>query len=170
MATLHVSIDLPEWDDPVEGYKSLQGEIVREAVRQLFDALRRDLEQTITNQLDEQIRKQLAEILTDIVETPIQKTNSYGEPRGEPVSLRERIIKHAEDWLQEAVDEQGKTKSYHRDKTMPRAEWMTKRAVRSQLYKLYHERIAEAVQQAKDTLNDELENMIKDAIKSKLNL
>ena len=171
MATLHVTLELPEWDDPDEGYRSLQGNITREAVQQLFGEMKNELADTIRTELMEQIRAQVGNILTDVVETPIRKTNAYGEPIGKPVTLRELVMENAGHYLQESVRlTDGTPSSYSSDKPVTRLQYMTHIAVRAELEATFSKRIGQALDEAKAEIDTHLTAMVKDAIKARLKL
>lgn len=48
---------------------------------------------------DEEIREQIRPVVAEAVNSPVQRTNGYGSPVGEPFSLTELILKEARDYL-----------------------------------------------------------------------
>ena len=171
MATLHVTLDLPEWDEPEQGYRSLQGQIVREATEQLFNELKARLTEDIRAELRKRIQAEVGTMLADVVNMPVRKTNAYGEPKGKETSLRELVVEDAAQYLQQAVRlRDGKVSDYHSDKTVSRLAYMTSEAVRRELETAFSERILEVVDKAKAEIDEHLTSMIKDAIKTRLDL
>lgn len=65
---------------------------------------------------DEEIRKLVLPAITEAFEKPIQKTNTYGEPYGEPVTLREVVVEEARRILKGA----GSNSLSDRDKPLAR--------------------------------------------------
>jgi len=57
---------------------------------------------------NEEIREQVKPIVAAAIAAPVQRTNSYGNPVGEPVPMTELIVKEVHDYL-------GKRDSYARD-------------------------------------------------------
>ena len=76
----------------------------------------RRLTEKVTESVDAAVSRIGAEILTPKVEEMvlgivIQKTNQWGEKRGEPVTFVEYLTQRAEEYLREEVDHDGKNKS-----------------------------------------------------------
>ncbi|KAB2347316.1 hypothetical protein [Actinomadura rudentiformis] len=53
------------------------------------------LSKRITDIRDEEIRKLVLPAITKAFESPLQKTNNWGDPVGEPVTLRDVIVQEA---------------------------------------------------------------------------
>lgn len=108
-------VDLTTVVTPAEGYEddgpyrppvTLATVIAQEAVRQNNDGLRTAVREVRT----ELIREALAPIVAAAVAAPVQKTNTYGEPAGSAVTLREVIIDEVKKYLDEPAD------NYHRNR------------------------------------------------------
>ena len=100
----------------------------------------------------------------------IQHTSIYGEPKREPETITEYIVRRANEYLTEGVDWQGRTKedvrksgsSYgsHRSETTRVAFLIDKRL---------NEEIAQAMKQALASANDAITNGLKSAVAFELN-
>lgn len=56
-----------------------------------------ELRKRVTAIRDEMIRAKLEPVLTEAMQAPIRKTNWYGEPTGEVLTMRELIVESARD-------------------------------------------------------------------------
>jgi hypothetical protein len=85
----------------VPGYEdsaptTLADKVVDQLVR---EALKEDgwkpLVRRVQEIRDEEIRKLVLPAITEAFEKPVQKTNTWGEPTGEPLTLREVVVEEA---------------------------------------------------------------------------
>lgn len=75
----------------------------------------RSLQERVTALRDEEIREQLRPIVAEALQKPIQKTNSYGSPVGQPTTLTELIMESVTKyWNPNSTDRYGS-----RDQTLP---------------------------------------------------
>lgn len=65
----------------------------------LLDETRREVKATVRAALTDAIRDQVSGIVTETLTGEIRMTNHYGEPTGEPTTLRAMIAKQATDFL-----------------------------------------------------------------------
>ena len=95
---------------PIPRAEQVTGEIAREILKNHSD--RRSLLSAAEKILHDQIEKMLAEKATPIIEEllakPIQPTDGYGNPIGEPTTLESVLVKHIEQWATTIVDREGK--------------------------------------------------------------
>lgn len=100
----HIGYD--EDGDPIQSAATVEDvvldmvaeKIVGSVMREGYD-WRRVLQERVNRVRDEAI---LARVLPDIeaaLATPVRRTNSYGEPTGEPTSMRDVIVSTVEKWL-----------------------------------------------------------------------
>lgn len=111
MTSKTLTIDLGDIDAG-EGM-SISGAIIESAARRLLDenreigALIRDRAKAIT---DEELRALIVPMLGTALTGAVQPTNRYGEPKGEPMTLREHIVGRADAYMKEIDPD-----SRHRD-------------------------------------------------------
>ena len=90
----------------------------------------------------------------------IQKTNEYGEPRGEKLTFVEYLIKRADEYMQEPVNHAGKTKaedSYSWSKNTTRISYM----INSHLQYSIKTAMEQAMKQANSSIAVGLEQAVK---------
>lgn len=105
---MQVTIDIPDFfegsaEDGVRG-TSLQDLVVEQAVQRMVTDARRDdwgttLRERVTTIRDEEIRAAVKPDIEAALLKAVQPTDSYGMPKGEPLTLHEVIVKQATDWL-----------------------------------------------------------------------
>jgi hypothetical protein len=81
-----------EYVAPVTVADKVAEQLVREAMK--ADSWK-PLVQRVREIRDEEIRKLVLPAITEAFEKPIQKTNAYGEPIGQPATLREVVVHEA---------------------------------------------------------------------------
>lgn len=70
------------------------------------------------------IRKAADEMLKEMLNRPQRKTNSWGEPVGDPVTMRDYIADRFEKYMSETVDREGRKSTSSYDKGRTRSEWL----------------------------------------------
>lgn len=95
-------------DGYYDGPMTLGEAVAREIAGELMkDESYPGLRQKVLSLREEEIREQLRPIVTGALEAPVQKTNSFGEPAGEPASLTSLIVKEAQSYLTRRADSYG---------------------------------------------------------------
>lgn len=92
--------------DPIEGPTTVEDlvlqmaadRLVRQVMREGYD-WRGDLRKRVNSIRDEVIAEKLRPDIEAAFAGPIQKTNNYGDPVGEPTTLREVVVGRVEEWL-----------------------------------------------------------------------
>jgi hypothetical protein len=130
------------------------------------------IQSSITKRVDETVERLIAPALEGSITSYIDgfmipQTNAYGEPKREPETITEYIVRRAQEYLTEGVDWQGKSKrekrgdSYnHRDETTRVAFLIDKRL---------NEEIEKAMKEALKNANDAITNGLKSAVAHELN-
>jgi hypothetical protein len=85
----------------------------------------------------EETRRQLEPIVAAAIAAPIQRTNTYGQPYGEPVTMTELIIQETRDFL-------GKVDSYRREDGT-----VVQKAIREAVSKTIRAELAEVIAEEK---------------------
>lgn len=91
--------------DPVDGcWDSAPMTLGQSVAKEIADRLVADDEyKTLRRQVlelrTEEVRRQLEPIVTAAIEKPVQRTNSFGDPVGEPTTLTDLIVKEAREYL-----------------------------------------------------------------------
>lgn len=127
-----------ESDEPV----TLADVIADRAVRSLVYEDGRDLRRRITEIRDEEIRAAALPMVTAAIEAGIQQTNRWGEPDGQPTSLRELILKEAKDLISRPADNYDRKKGTVLEKVVREA---VDRTIRAELGAVLAEEKAKVV-------------------------
>lgn len=87
----------------------------------------------VNNAIDGIVRDRAERAVRDAIDTPRQRTDAYGAPRGGMTTLNEEILSAAERWMNELVDDPtGKRLNYGVAKC-PRIDATTKQVVAAEL-------------------------------------
>lgn len=96
----HYDADGETYSEPTTLEDVVLAEVVRTVVAKLVtDDLYRGLRQKVLEIRDEVIREAVTPLVTEAIEASVQPTDHYGEPKGEPTTLRAIIVKNAQDYL-----------------------------------------------------------------------
>lgn len=88
--------------------------IVDQAVQMLLDSryspteLRRDIEKAVSAQVTERLNNVIGEAVADMLSKPIQRYDTFGKAKGEPLSLESIVRNGANTYMTEKVDSYGK--------------------------------------------------------------
>lgn len=85
----------------------------------------------------EEVRRQLEPIVTSAIVAPVQRTNTYGQPYGEPITMTELIIQETREFL-------GKVDSYRREDGT-----VVQKAIRDAVSKTIRAELAEVLAEEK---------------------
>lgn len=123
----------------------LYDSIIRQAADTVTERAGSDIRQSVAAQVQETIGARVGALIDATIEAGIQPRNTYGEPIGEPTTLKAMIGGVGEKYLAEKVNKDGNT-GYHADRT--RLEWLVAKAVEQHIdYRLKTE-IEKAVKAA----------------------
>lgn len=91
------------------GYYEAPMTLAHAVAKQIAEDLKRDasypsLRERVRQIREDEIRAQLRPIIEAALEAPVQKTNSYGAPTGDLVSLTELVIKEVQAYLKRPTD------------------------------------------------------------------
>jgi hypothetical protein len=139
-------------------------EAARILVKQMTDGAREDMR----NMVVEELRAAVVEEMQRCLDEEIQLTNSYGEPKGEPTSLRDMIVDAGEKWLSELVDSKGNPADDY-DRRNNRAKTRLQRyiadAIGPKVKEAFSEQIEGAVRETRAKLDEQITGKVSDAIK-----
>jgi hypothetical protein len=145
------------------GNLTLRAAVVQEVARQVVEKHGRgfDTSRMVTEIRDDLIREMLTPIVVAALETPAQRTNGFGEPVGEPVSMRVLVMDTARKVLAQKVDSQGRPERYAAaDRTTTWASWLVEKQVR--------EVFAQELQAELDAAKEQLRGQLKEIAAAKL--
>lgn len=106
MAKIQLEIDtddlIPAYDedgDPIHG--SLQDAVVARLASLIIsqDTFVNDARNRVQKLVDETAEQKVAEAVREVLAGPIQRTTSWGEPQGEPTTVKEIIRGHVEAFM-----------------------------------------------------------------------
>ncbi|TWS20800.1 hypothetical protein FK529_05615 [Tsukamurella asaccharolytica] len=115
----------------------------------LAHSMEREMRDVVVKAVTERAKTRVAEIIDEVIAGDIRKTNQWGEPVGEPTTLRALIVKEIGDQLNRKVNSRGETQTYARDGAMPYAQYVARVAAQSALKGELAEAAQEAVEQVK---------------------
>lgn len=93
-------------DGEVRGATTVLDLVVAEVVKQNRTVLTSFVREVRT----ELVREALAPVVAEAIAAPVQKTNIYGEPDGQPTTLRELVLTKVREVLTEPVDKYDRAK------------------------------------------------------------
>mgnify|MGYP003490872291 CR=1 FL=1 len=160
-------IDLNEYlDDEDQVRADVQAEVVRSIARQVH--LPWLTSEADRNKLREEVQGQIRGIVTGIVTEQVRSiatgefrpTDRWGDPKGEPVTLREMCARQAQGWLTEQCDSSGCAGSNVYSAKRPRIEWM----VRKEVDAVFSSELAAYMAAVKVEIRDSLKARIQGAL------
>lgn len=104
-----------------------EADIVRGVCRHFADRLtpliNERLDEITESAFTEAVNREAEKMLTALLTAPQRKTNSWGEPTGDVITMREYLADRFEKYMQQTVDREGRTSndSYNRTR---RSQWL----------------------------------------------
>lgn len=146
-------------DQVVEGSRTIGDEIVAQVVRKIVSDTDRytTLTQRVADTRTEMIRELLKPVIEEALTTPFRKTSSWGEPTGDPVTLRTAVMAEAQRMLTHYESDYGRQKL-----TVMQA------LVRKEVEAAFANEVRDAVKQAREQVATEIGTMVASAVQAGL--
>lgn len=133
------------------------------------------IQKAIITRVDESVERLLAPVLEPTIDQfitafRVQHTNTYGEPKRDPETITEYMIRRTNEWMIEGVDWQGRTKEDLRKSGV--SNWSTQMAttrVTFAIDKRLHEDMEKAMKTALTDANKAITDGLKSAVIFELN-
>lgn len=163
----------PEYEDdrgltvPVEvnvawNNAAVINKVVGQVASRIYDDIWKEVQKKVTPMLEEQVNQAIAATLSQ----EVQPTDRFGSPTGEQIVIRELLMKNAEEWLTEKVDQYGRAGSSSYGKQLTRAEYLF-----GQLLKGSSDRKSPIEEMVKDTLKTKIgdvREMVQEAVNEQI--
>jgi hypothetical protein len=144
----------------VVGESTLAGAVVQKLAAEASRQYKTELAQRVREIRDEEIRLAIAPEIALALGEPFRRTNGYGEPKGEPVTMREYIVDVVQSWMNERD-------KYNHDKGTN-----IERLVRKLVEEAFKAEIAAAVKSAREAVTKQIGesfgNAVTDAVRTGL--
>lgn len=114
-----ITITIPRL--PVSESQIIEG-VCRHFKDRLTPIIEERLEEIAQSAFAEAVKRSADEMLRSVLATPQPRTNSWGEPIGDPVPLRDFITERFERYMKERVDSNGRPSTFDGNKA--RQEWI----------------------------------------------
>jgi hypothetical protein len=152
----------------------LDGTMRDAIVNQIVVALSDKLEDGVTKLVQQRIEALAREQFDALARAKVQefftmahrKTNTWGEPTGEAVSLREILLDKFRAYLDENVDEKGQVSSY--SKSMKRSQWMLNELAHKPLHDAVDQTVQSIAAKAKEQIQASVSRYIAEQLSPRI--
>lgn len=159
------------FDVPMPTIEQVTGEIARQLIASqgyqskaaIFAAVQTSLEETINTI----VTAKATAVIEELLAKPMQPTDAFGNPAGEPTSLQGFLAHRVSVWATEAVDHQGcvgKPDHYSRDRYAPRINYLLGQIAGGELRKQVDAEVAKIVSKLKADATAVIAKQIADKI------
>ena len=127
---MKLNIEVEMFDEWEQGTPETQ--VINDASIHLVNKLEKTMIDDLNTQVLDSAKEQINTIIEGVIAGTIQRTNKWGEAKGEPITLKELIINESKQWFTQTVDRDGKdteANRYHHDRDTTRAQWIVKKQV-----------------------------------------
>jgi hypothetical protein len=164
------------FDVPVPRVEQIAGQIARQIIeghnysrQKISSELWQAVERSLHEQIDAIVATKVGPIIEAILSKPLQPTDGFGNPLGEPTTLTEVVAKRLEGWAQDPVDDRGqvvsaRSDSWNRQQAKPRIEALIKSVIDRHMA----EHLSRHVEQLRTQLKAGAEKTIAEAIARRL--
>lgn len=124
---------------PTPTLEQVAGEMARQVLReQPYDrpSLRQLAQERLEQAIDAAVTDQVKARIEELLANPLQRTDAFGQPVGEPVSLAAILNERVTSWATDLVNAQGLAadkNGYGYREAVPRIEWLLKQVASSEL-------------------------------------
>lgn len=156
---LELDLDLQAFAEDAE-FASIGDLIIDRAVSKVADRLARDLQPTVEKLVSERAIVRIDAILGDLEMKSFRKTNSYGEPIGDPRTFLELILESIDQWAKTKVNYDGRPSSSGSNQT--RIEWLAHKLADD----IAKEHLKEAMDELRAAASGKVGEMVRAGIES----
>lgn len=156
---------------PIPAAEQIVGEVARQLIQSQGYQTKNDIMKAVRISVVETIDRMVGElvgpIIADLLAKPMQPTDGFGNPIGEPTSLAGFLAAEVKHWATEIVDSSGKpTKpdSYNRTSTAPRINWELGKIVHGELKKEVDAEVAKIIATLKGSATQSIAKQIADKV------
>ena len=150
----------PYDEDEVSEEITVLDAVIDRAAKDLLRDVSYDVKREITTAAGKAAKEQAAAAIIEVMAGPIQPTNHFGEPSGQPTSLRELVSAEVTAWLRKTPNRN--SGAYERDQP-PFVQWLREvvdKALREEL----KAPVAEAKKAAVDRVRDQAADLVAAAV------
>lgn len=134
--------------------------IVREASCRLIDKYDLDLRRIVQDRVAGAIEAQVNTIVEDALIKVFTPVDEFGDPKGEPTTVKAILAKKAKSFLEEKVDNSGKAQVSHYQSLKPRVEYLIGKLFEEALDHSAKSEIKKIADQAKEKAHLEVAKLI----------
>lgn len=155
------------YNDDTDEYEP-GGGLVEMVANLLANKLKSTVRDQVAEAVQQQVRDQVRDIVAEVISGEVKVTNGFGEPTGKVTTLRERIVKEAQEALNRKVNSNGSyAGAYDRDATtltMHIARTAAKEALNKELKEAAAAAVAEVKTGVRDLVSTEISAKITAAV------
>ena len=168
--------EYPEYDGPMNDKDVVvpvevsvswnNADVVKKVVSEVSNRIYDDIKKDAGKKIQDALQDQVSVAITSLLNTEIQPTSRWGEPEGDPIVIRELLMRDAEAWLTQKVDDYGRsdTNSYRKNKT--RVEYLLNELLKGDtLKKIVMKTISESIGDVTKIVQGAVEEQIKRKLK-----
>lgn len=139
------------------------GNTYKEEVNDTLKAYRKRVEAEVSEHTKDLVACYGTTFVADIMESGFTPVDRYGN-YGKPTTIRKSIADYARDWMEEEVDNQGRSNGYGNDK-ITRLHWL----VRQEVERAFKQELSTMIAETAATIKPEIARQIREAVGSAIN-
>jgi hypothetical protein len=139
------------------------GNTYEEEVNDTLNAYRKRVEAEVSEHTKDLVACYGTKFVADIMESGFTPVDRYGN-YGNPTTIRKSIADYARDWMEEKVDNQGRSNGYGNDK-ITRLHWL----VRQEVERAFKQELSTMIAETAATIKPEIARQIREAVGSAIN-
>src|SRR5690606_37843353 len=127
----------------------LHRDLAFQVARILAPELREEMRQVVREVATEVALEKVVTVIDEVMEAGFRKTNHYGEPTGEPITLREMVVAEVKGQLERPVDRSGHKADRYSRESLTYVQFVASKAAQDALKGELGEAVTEAVGEVK---------------------
>ena len=153
---IEVMLKLDGWDD-----KAIVDRVVKALTDRLHGEMAERIKELVEALFDGAFANEADRALSAYLNTPRQKTGTYGDAMGEPVSIAEYVEERFERYMKERVDYQGRRSQYqYEDTDVRRLDWLIEECAIKGLDAVVKQAVADVREKAGAAVNAAVSKLV----------
>lgn len=156
---------------PIPTVEQIIGEVARQLIQLEGYRTKTDIfkaaQAAIIDKINETVAEKVGQVIEEILTKPMQPTDGFGNPIGEPTSLQGFIAAKVKHWSAELVDREGrptKHDHYNSNSVAPRINWELGKIVNGELKKQVDAEVSKIVATLRDSATQIIAKQIADKV------
>lgn len=144
--------------------EDIKQDIIDAVANRIADEIGRDIKTQLKAKSSAAVENLITEIVCDLAEKTFTPVDHWGEPKGEPTTIKDMMVKSIENWWSAKVDSSGNVSTSYSAK-LTRSEYFANKVVSEYVNSKLHLEMKAIIEAGKDKVREAMAKSVTEQIK-----